>query len=651
MTPGDADYQPKSKGTHEGRVRTVQMQAVGHRKRNQTDTRRRGESEKQTKRKADSGRSSRRRRSFRGIAVVPGIAIGRAHMKFRQTVMFSDRHIDADDVPYEIERLREAIRISKEQLLVARGKVAKEIGEVEATIFDTHIALFDDQSLIGKMIAEVERNLKPVEVVVSEIVEGYYRALRMVEDDHIRERAADIRDVGRRLLNNLTALDSKLDEIEAVRPTSDGDIIFARELLPSDIAMLEERNTLGVVSETGNDRGHVAVMLRAMNLPCVMGVDGLNEYLRDGDQVITDGSSGLVLVNPRADTIADYLEKQQEFEAYRKLLNKEKDLASQTQDGEKINLLTNVSQAGELSLMRMYNADGVGLYRTEFELMTRSSFPDEDVQYVLYREMVMAMEGRPITFRTMDIGSEKELAYLDLPREENHALGKRSIRLAKDLEEYQLLQLRAILRASAHGDVRVMFPFVTNVEDIRYGKRLLRQAMRALDQRKMTYRKDMPVGMMIEVPAVAFSLDKFVREVQFFSIGTNDLTQYLCAADRNQKDVAGWYSAHNPGMLSLLKHIVETLHGTGRELTMCGEMAGDPLYTMFLVGIGVRNLSMSAPQVPLVKKIVRALTVRGARRLAEKALTLSTTTQVCELFSKTVEQILGEDVAAWLRQR
>ncbi len=601
--------------------------------------------------RVDSGRVTRKRKNYRGIPVVPGIAIGRVHLKFREIQELSDKHIEASEVGMELERLHEAVRISKEQLMVDRRRVARAIGELEATIFDTHIALFEDRTLIGAMRNDVADNLRPVEVVVSEIIEGYYKTLSLVEDEHIRERAADIRDVGRRLLNNLTALEPaglSSGRNDSHVPTDQYDIVFARELLPSDIATLAHRKTIGVISETGNDRGHCAVLLRAMNIPCVMGIDGIAEILKDGDLVIIDGSSGQVLINPKDDVINDYQERQKTFSAWRELLDKDNELPAVTEDGEAIRLLTNISQTEELSLLRMYNADGVGLYRTEFELMTRATYPDENTQFELYKSMVEEMGGKPITFRTMDIGSEKELAYLDLPREENHALGRRSIRLVRELEDYQLVQLRAIMRAAQYGDVRLLFPFITNVEDMRYARRLTRLAARSLENSGQKYKKDLPVGMMIEVPTAAMSLTKFIREAQFFSVGTNDLTQYMCAADRNHKDVASWYAGYNPGVLALLKEIVDAANSAKRPVTICGEMAGSPLYTMFLLGIGVRQLSMSAPSIPLVKRMIRSVSIKGAERLANKALTLPTTTQVRDLFTKTVEKTLGRDIASWL---
>jgi phosphoenolpyruvate-protein phosphotransferase len=314
-----------------------------------------------------------------------------------------------------------------------------------------------------------------------------------------------------------------------------------------------------------------------------------------------------------------------------------------------VELLVNISQESDVHQSQAYQMDGVGLYRTEFHLMSRSYFPDEEEQYKLYRGVVEAMDGKPITIRTMDIGTDKKLSYLKLPDEDNHALGRRSIRLAFDLEDFQLTQLRAILRASVHGQVQVMFPFITSVEDIRLAKRLIRQAQRQLDARERKYDPDLPIGMMVEVPAAALSLDKFAREVSFFSVGTNDLVQYVCAADRNQTDVQHWYKGYNPGVLRLLKDVVETAKAYQRPLTICGEMAGDPFYTMFLVGIGVERLSMSAPQAPLVKKIIRSINLAGAQRLVERAMQYSSTGQIRHLFQDTVEQILGRDLTAWTK--
>jgi len=596
-----------------------------------------------------SGGGGHRKNVFKGIAVVPGIAMGRVTLKFRQTQVLSDRTIAKDDVEHEHERLAEAVRRSKEQLLELREKVRKEIGELEGTIFDAHILILEDQGFLRKIRQQVAAELKPVEVVVASIVEGFYQTLKQVPDEHLRERAADLRDIGRRLLDNFAQLRESTAGQRKPEPGTEahGAIIFARELLPSDIATLERRHCEAVICELGSERGHAAVMLRAMNVPAVMGLEDIAENIRDGDFVIVDGSTGSVHVNPKKDVLDEYTRSRQEFERFRNLLYEEVDLPARTSDGQTIELLANVSKQSEIDLAKLYNVDGIGLYRSEFNLMAAPDYPDEEEQYQLYREAVTKMEGRPVTIRTMDLGADKKLPYIKMADEDTHVLGRRSIRLIPDLEEYQLIQLRAILRASAHGKVRVMFPFITSLEDIRLGKRLLRTARRDLEVARKKFDPDLPVGMMVEVPAAALSLDKFVREVQFFSVGTNDLTQYVCAADRNHPDVASWYKGHNPGMLTLLKLIVDQSAAHRVDLTICGEMAGDPFYTLFLIGLGVTKLSMSAPQVPLVKKIIRSMNLLGARNLAAKALLSTSTSQIRELFAHSVKQILGRDVDEW----
>lgn len=598
------------------------------------------------------GTSSRRKNIFKGVPVVPGIAIGTVRLKFRQTQVLSDRNVAPGDVSREHDRLTEAVRLSKTQLLESRAKVAAEIGELEATIFDAHLAILEDQAFLRKIRDQVARDLKPVEVVVSQIVEGYYRAMSMVADEHLRERSADIRDIGRRLLDNLAKLHAPVED-EYVEDDedheADGDIIFARELLPSDLATIERRHCQAVICELGSGRGHAGVMLRAMNVPAVMGLEGLAESIADGDTVVVDGSNGTVIVNPKKDVLESFEKTKREFDAYKKVLKAEVDLPAVTTDGHAIILLANVSKHSDIDLAKLYNADGIGLYRSEFHLMIGNTFPDEEEQYWIFRKAVEKLDGRPMTIRTMDIGADKKLPYVKIPDDETHGLGRRSIRLMPELEEYQLIQLRAILRASVHGPLRLMFPFITSLEDIRLAKRMVRTAKRELDLAHRKYDPDIAVGMMVEVPAAALSLDKYVRDVSFFSVGTNDLTQYVCAADRNHADVAPWFKGHNPGMLQLLKIIVDNSRAHNCDLTICGEMAGDPFYTMFLLGLGVTKLSMAAPQIPLVKKIIRSVNLGGAQNLAAKAFQMTSTSQIRELFSTAVQQILGRDVGSWTR--
>jgi phosphotransferase system enzyme I (PtsI) len=598
------------------------------------------------------GRGGPRRKSvFKGVSVVPGIAMGTVRLKFRQTQVLSDRTITHKEVEREHERLIEAVRLSKTQLLEARAKVQKEIGELEAMIFDAHLAILEDQNFLKKIRAQVERDHKPVEVIVAQIVEGYYRAMSMVPDEHLRERSADIRDVGRRLLDNLAKLQNPGEEyVEAEEsPSQEVDIIFAREILPSDLVTIEHRHCQAVICETGSGRGHAAVMLRAMNVPSVMGLEGLAENLSDGDFVIVDGSAGTVFVNPKKDVVDSFAKTKREFEHYKTMLKGEVDLPAVTTDGHAITLLANVSKHSDIDLAKLYNVDGVGLYRSEFHLMVGNTYPDEEEQYWIYREAVERMGGKPVTIRTMDIGSDKKLPYIKLEDDDTHGLGRRSIRLLAELEEYQLIQLRAILRASAHGPIRLMWPFITSLEDIRLAKRLVRTARRDLEVARKKFDADIPVGMMVEVPAAALSMDKYMRDVSFFSVGTNDLTQYVCAADRNHADVAPWYKGHNPGMLAILKIIVDCAKAHNSDLTICGEMAGDPFYTMFLLGLGVTKLSMPAPQVPLVKKIIRSVNLSGAQNLTTRALQFTSTSQIRELFATTVQQILGRDLGGWSR--
>lgn len=337
----------------------------------------------------------RRKTMFRGIPVVPGIAIGPARIKFRRTQVLADRPITPGEVVREEERLAEAVRQSKEQLLEARAKVARDIGEVEAMIFDAHIAILEDQSFLRKVRAQVAKDLKPVEVVVAASVENYYRAMAQVKDVHMRERAADIRDVGRRLLDNLEKLSRPANKKQSTEQEGSADeIICARELLPSDLVALEHRRCQAIICELGSDRGHAAIMLRAMGMPSVMGLDGIFESLEDGDDIIVDGSTGTVYINPKKDVVDSYRKTQQEFEGYKKLLNAEVELPAVTTDGHTVRLLANVSKHSEIDLAKLYNADGVGLYRSEFHLMVGSTYPDEEEQYWIYREAVERMGDR-----------------------------------------------------------------------------------------------------------------------------------------------------------------------------------------------------------------------------------------------------------------
>ncbi len=309
--------------------------------------------------------------------------------------------------------------------------------------------------------------------------------------------------------------------------------------------------------------------------------------------------------------------------------------------------MSNIGHLSEVSIAKTQNTDGIGLLRTEIDLMMREEFPSEEEQYHFFKNLIRQIDGKPVTIRTMDLGYDKQVAFLTFPDEVNSALGKRSFRLALDLETYQITQIKAIMRAAAYGDVKLMFPFITSIEDIRAAKRLMRKARRELEAENRRFDPELPVGMMVEVPAAAYHLDRFAREVQFFSVGTNDLVQYLCAADRNNPDMSPWYRGYNPGVLRFLNFVIQTAKQLNRPLSLCGEMAGDPLYTLFLVGCGVNDLSMSNPQVPLIKKIIRGTSVENACRIQQRALEMTTCRQIHDLFVRETEKILGTDIAYW----
>lgn len=592
----------------------------------------------------------RKPKQFKGIAVCSGVAIGRVRILFRRTAAMSDRTLEKNEVETELMRLHEAVRASKEQLMVARRKVAQEIGEVEASIFDTHIGMLDDQNLIARIEDSVRRELKPVEVVVSIIVEGFYNALSSSEAQTIRERAADIRDVGIRLLDNLHRFRTgSRAEASVEQGALQGDILFARDLLPSDISTIQRSQVTGVFTECGNGRGHSAILLRALNMPCVMGVHGIAETLNDGDRIIVDGGQGIVHINPSPAKIEEYTKTRAEYEDWRGSLAIDAELPVATRDGHLIKVLCNASSPQDIQIaLKEQRADGVGLLRTEVGLMLAETYPSEDDQYKVFKEMLQILGGRQLTIRIMDLGADKTVPYIHLPQTDTGALGLRSFRLAGHLEEHMLIQIRAILRAAVHGDVRLLLPFITNVEDIRQAKRLVRIAERQLDEAGRKYNAKTPLGMMVEIPAAAMSLESFAKEVDFFSVGTNDLTQYLCAADRNHPDVAPWYRGFHPGVLQFLDDLLQRAKRSGKPLTVCGEMAGDPLYTMFLIGIGVQELSMSSPHIPLIKKIIRSTDRTEARLLVERVSRLSSGAQVRELLKSSVETLVSHDLGYWL---
>jgi phosphotransferase system, enzyme I, PtsP len=565
-----------------------------------------------------AGRAGRTRLS--GVAASPGFGIGQAHLVHPQIHLdaLPERQIKHPDV--EITQLHAAVRQSVQEIEDLKQHIHERLPEVDLAIFDAHSMMLEDPALREK-IELLIREGDAAEIAVKKVAEEYIEAFARTEDEYLRQRASDIHDIVQRLLRHLLGIE------ERVGPHAGSVILVAKEVTLSDLCMVDPDRLKGVVLGSGGATSHASILAKSFEIPTVVGVDH-SELVHEGDDLIVDGNSGVVYLNPGTEVIREYEQLDREYRAFNRDLEEIHDLPAETRDGMRVTLGANVGLLIDVTLARRHGAEGIGLYRTEIPFLTYHDFPSEEEQLELYRRVLTNMEGQPVTIRTLDLGPDKYPSYMRLPREENPYLGWRSIRISLEMIDLFKVQLRAILRAGVHGPVRMLFPMISSVEEILKIKDLLAQVKAELHEEGLAFDPWMPIGAMIEVPAAVWLADRLIREVDFFSIGTNDLIQYLLAVDRNNRKVASLYEPLHPAVLTALSRTIQAAKRAGRRVSMCGEMAGDPLCTMVLLGMGLEEFSMEPFFVPVIKRLIRSLSYADAQRLTEEVLRMETVKEV-----------------------
>ena len=562
----------------------------------------------------------------RGFGGASGFAIGRAFVLPSLELELPDKLVDVADLAVEFEKLYEGIRCSKSEIENIKQDISDLIGEEESNIFNAHLAILEDPIFMNEIQGLMQRHYKAAEVAVKETIDKFVSMFDLLDDDYMKERAADIKDVGNRLLKHLLG-----DWEEADPPADTPYILVAKELSPSHLARLDSAQVLGVVTMLGGTTSHAAIMLRAMGIPFVMGMENrLPAAIQTGDILVIDGDEGSVIVNPPQDVIAVYEEKRSRAAANLERLKQIAHVPTVTKDSVKMELKVNISSAKELDMALKYGAKGVGLFRTEFLYMDRVSLPLEDEQYEVYREAAVKLGERPLVIRTLDIGGDKSVSFMNLPQEDNPALGYRAIRILLDCRELFKTQLKAILRASLHGNIRIMYPMISSVDEVRQANEILEQAKQELTEEGKPFKGDTPVGIMIEVPAAVVVADLLAEEVQFFSIGTNDLIQYALAVDRMNETVSSLYDPYHPAVLRLLKQVADAAKASGIPVSVCGELAGDPEAIPLWLGLGIHELSMSVQCLLPVKEQVLQSDAQTGRSFLEEALRLRRSSEIKE---------------------
>jgi phosphotransferase system enzyme I (PtsI) len=573
---------------------------------------------------------------LQGIAVSPGVAIGEVLVLDNEGFRIPRRFLTRDAVEDELERLNRAIADATAEIEHHRERVEKQLGKEYAAIFAAHIQMLNDRGLRNKLEEMVRIRHYTPEYAVSRVLREYAKVFQSLEGV-MPERATDIFDLEKRLLRHL--LGKRREELAHIQSEV---LVLARNLTPSETANLNPKYVKGFVTEIGGPGSHTAIVAEALGIPAVVGTGPFLASVSGGETAIIDGYQGLVILQPDEETLARYRHEVVQYRSHAAKLEKLRDLPAETADGVRIQLLGNIEFPYEVEQCQKRGADGIGLYRTEFLFLSRDEEPTEEEQTAAYLAVAKAMAGRPVVLRTVDLGADK-LPSVPFPEDEaNPFLGLRSIRLTLKYTALFRTQLRAILRASVTGNISVMFPLVSTVMELKHAKSVLREAMEDLDEKGVAYDRGIKVGMMVEVPSAVMMLDRFAEEVDFFSIGTNDLIQYTLAVDRSNKDVAGLYTASDPSILRLIDMAVRSATASEVPISMCGQMCGNPLYTMLLLGLGLRSLSVTPAAIPEIKQVCRRVSLPCCERVAQRALEFENAKDVRAFLKEELTKVLPD---------
>ena len=560
---------------------------------------------------------------IKGTNASPGIALGKALVLEHNEIVIQKKTID--DIELEQKKLTHSIAKSKEELTKVKEKALEQLGAEKAEIFEAHLLVLEDPELVDSTLNKIKDEKINAEHAFNEIKNMFVSMFESMDNEYMKERAADIKDVANRVLRHI--LDIKFVDLSTLE---DEVVLIAHDLTPSDTATMNKEKVLGFLTDIGGRTSHTAIMARTLETPAVVGLKNITQTVKDGDYVIFNGETGEVIINPDETTINEYKSLKEKFEKEKKELESLKGQESKTLDGRHVELAGNIGTPNDVQGLLNNDAEGVGLYRTEFLYMNRSEFPTEDEQYESYKAVLESMNPKPIVIRTLDIGGDKELSYLQMDKEMNPFLGYRAIRLCLDRQDIFKTQLRALLRASVHGNLRIMFPMISSLEELISAKEILETVKSDLDKEGILYSKNIEVGMMIEVPSAALISDILAKYVDFFSIGTNDLIQYTTAVDRMNEKIHNLYNQFNPAVLRLIKMVIDNGHKEGKWVGMCGEAAGDKKMIPILLGMGLDEFSMSPISILPARKLITSLKYEDMKPVAEKVVSMGTAKEIEE---------------------
>ena len=572
----------------------------------------------------------KRQKKVKGIPAAPGIVIGKAYVFGTETVSPVERVITERDIETETKKFATALGRTKKELLDIEKKISREIGVEHGRIFNAHLMVLEDKVLLGEVLSQMKKRKRNISFIFAEVLNRYTSALSGAKDEYLRDRSSDIADVGKRVLANLIGVKER-----SLENLNEKSIVIAYDLSPSDTAMMHKGRVLGFATDIGGRTSHTAIMAKSLEIPAVVGLESVTDIVSNGDLVILDGIHGVVIVNPARKVVEKYEKEKEKYEEIERDLGELRLLPGETLDGRKVAVAGNIELPEDVASVLSHGAEGIGLYRTEYFYMNRVDLPSEEEQFNAYRSVVKRMRPNPVIIRTLDLGGDKFLSQLDVPREMNPFMGWRAIRFCLARPDIFRSHLRAMLRASVYGNIKIMYPMISGISEFRQANAFMDEVKKELKKEKIPFAANIPVGAMIEVPSAAITSDILAKEADFFSIGTNDLIQYSLAVDRVNEKIAYLYEPAHPAVLSLIKMVIDNGHKEGIPVSLCGEMAGDISLTMVLLGLGLDEFSTSPIAVPEIKKVVRSIKFSQAEKVAKKALTFMT----------------GEEVRAYAREK
>jgi phosphotransferase system enzyme I (PtsI) len=578
--------------------------------------------------------------ALKGIPAAPGIVIGQVLLISREQYVVPKRPIKEEQVQTEIKHFKDALLVTKQEIIDIKKRISEELGSEHGQIFSAHLLVIEDSMLIEEVISKIKREKISAEYTFQDVLKKYIKVFSEMDDEYLKERISDINDIGKRILKNLIGARE-----DALSNLKDKAIVVSYDLSPSDTATMHKKNVIGFATDIGSRTSHTAIMAKSLEIPAVVGLETITRDVKNGDTIIVDGTHGLVIINPTATTLRHYEAVRKKMVAFEKHLLETKELPAQTLDGRKIELMSNIELPEEVASALAHGAEGIGLYRTEYFYMNRKDLPSEDEQFKAYSAVAKKMKPYTTIIRTLDLGGDKFLSQLDVPQEMNPFMGWRAIRFCLARPDIFRTQLRAILRASVFGKLKMMYPMISGLEELRQANAILEDAKKELRKEGQAFDDNMQVGVMIEVPSAALTADMLAREADFFSIGTNDLIQYSLAVDRVNEKIAYLYEPAHPAVLFLVKNVIEAGHRAGIWVGMCGEMAGDISMTLILLGLGLDEFSTSPVAAPEIKRIIRAVNMEQAKEIAAQALELTTGKEV-ERFARRKLKEIVPDIAA-----